>query len=138
MVFVGTHEGQLAVDLRKGWKACVVTSTLEALAVFLARKLQNGEAQLTKGPIFPTWSDNRGNGSALTKLLPTRYRASALLVKMAAHTKRRRLKTQVEWLPGALRMGLDAERALADARSRGTLPDRKEKKATQTLPGKPI
>ena len=107
-----SHEGQLAVDLSKGWKACVVTSTLEALAVFLARKLQNGEAQLTKGPIVPTWSDNRGNGSALTKLVPTRYWGSALLVKIAAHTKRRRLKAQVEWLPGALRMGLDAERAL--------------------------
>ena len=48
---------------------------------------------------MPTWTDNRGNGSALNKMMTTRYPSSAVLMEMAVFMKRHRLKALVEWTP---------------------------------------
>ena len=48
----------------------LVISTLEALAVLLALKVffgETGREHDAKVQIMPTWTDNRGNGSALKK-----------------------------------------------------------------------
>ena len=77
-------------------------STLESLAVLLALKCffqgRNSEHD-TKVQILPTWTDNRGNGSVLNKLMTTRYPASAVLMEMSVFMKRHKLKTNVEWAP---------------------------------------
>ena len=55
----------------KGRKAALVISTLEALAVLIALKLQYGEEPgrtKTRVAIAPSLTDNRGNGAALNKL----------------------------------------------------------------------
>ena len=68
----------------KSQKASRVISTLEALAVLVALKLQCGETpggSRTRVRIAPTLTDNRGNGAALNKLMTTKFPASALLVE---------------------------------------------------------
>ena len=47
----------------------------------------------------PTWTDNRGNGSALNKLMTSRYPASAVLMEMSALLKRSGLQASVQWAP---------------------------------------
>ena len=67
----------------KGDKPALVISTLEALAVLLPLKtFFGGESKVrhTKVQIMPTWTDNRGNGSALNKMMITRYPASAVVM----------------------------------------------------------
>ena len=49
--------------------------------------------------LVPTWTDNRGNGSALNKLMSTRYPASALLMELASHMKHEKMKASVSWAP---------------------------------------
>ena len=50
---------------------------------------------------MPTWTDNRGNGSALNKMMTTRYPASAVIMEMSVLMKRHGLKALVEWTPRA-------------------------------------
>ena len=88
----------------KGDEPALVISTLEALAVLLAMKtFFGGERQghHTKVQIMPTWTDNRGNGSALNKMMTTRYTASAVVMEMSVFMKRHGLKALVEWTPRA-------------------------------------
>ena len=49
--------------------------------------------------IIPTWTDNRGNGSALNKLMSTHFPSSALLMELATHMKREGIKANVQWSP---------------------------------------
>ena len=49
--------------------------------------------------MVPTWTDNRGNGSALNKLMTTKYPASAVVMELAAHLKHRRMRANVQWAP---------------------------------------
>ena len=49
--------------------------------------------------IVPTTTDNRGNGAVLDKLMTTRYPASAVLMELAAYSKKMGLKASVEWSP---------------------------------------
>ena len=49
------------------------------------------------GHTSPSFTDNRGNGSALNKLMSTSYPASAILMELSAFLKRRKLKALVEW-----------------------------------------
>ena len=87
-----------------GDKPALVISTLEALAVLLAMKtFFGGERQghHTKVQIMPTWTDNRGDGSALNKMMTTRYQASAVIMEMSVFMKRHGLKALVEWTPRA-------------------------------------
>ena len=69
---------------------------LVALKVFY----REGTSQRrTKVLVMPTWTDNRGNGAALNKLMTTRYPASAVLMELAYHMKASSMKVQVEWTP---------------------------------------
>ena len=78
------------------------TSTLEALAVLVGLKLFHGdEPQLhqTQVQVVATWTDNRGNCSVFNKLVTTRFPSSAVVMKLAAFMKKRRLNTTVHWAP---------------------------------------
>ena len=86
----------------KGDKPSLVISTLEALAVLTALKTFYGDQPRTekqKVTVAPTWTDNRGNGSALNKLMTTKFPASAVLMELAAYMKRMSIKVVVEWTP---------------------------------------
>ena len=88
----------------KGDRPALVISTLEALAVLLALKTFFGgerKGHHTKVQIMPTWTDNQGNGSALNKMMTTRYPASAVIMEMSVFMKRHGLKALVEWTPRA-------------------------------------
>ena len=86
----------------KSERPALVISTLESLAVLLALKCffqgRNSEHDI-KVQILPTWTDSRGNGSVLNKLMTTRYPASAVLMEMSVFMKRHKLKANVEWAP---------------------------------------
>ena len=87
----------MALVFEKSSKPALVISTLEALAVLIALKLYYGEEPRTDRSsirIVPTTTDNRGNGAALNKLMTTRYPASAVLMELAACSK----KTGIESL----------------------------------------
>ena len=78
----------------KGDKPALVISMVEALAVLLALEIFFGGASRennTKVQVIPTWTDNRGNGSALIKMVTTRYPASAVVMEMSVFMKRRGL-----------------------------------------------
>ena len=86
----------------KGDKPALVISTLEALAVPLALKVffgQTGREHHTKVQIMPKWTGSRGDGSALNKVMTTRYPASAVIMEMSVFMKRQGLRTLVEWTP---------------------------------------
>ena len=62
----------------KGGKPSLMISTLEALAVLVSLKMFYGEQPASgkkKVTVAPTWTDNRGNGSALNKLMTTKFPA---------------------------------------------------------------
>ena len=87
---------------RKGGKASKVIATLESLAALMALKVFYGDDPSTnvkKIQLQPTWTDNRGNGSALNKLMSTRYPVNALLMELACHCKHTGTKAIVEWAP---------------------------------------
>ena len=58
--------------------------------------------------VAPTWTDNRGNGSALNKLMSTKFPASAVLMELATYTKRMGMKVLVGWTPRAGNREADA------------------------------
>ena len=88
----------------KGGKPSLIISTLEALAVLVSLKMFYGE-QLESGKkkvtMAPTWTDNRGSGSALNKLMTTKFPACAVLMELSAYMKRMSMKVVVEWTPRA-------------------------------------
>ena len=62
-------------------KASLLISPLEALAVIIALKVffpSDGSQSRKKLDLVPTWTDYRENGSALNKLMSTRFPSSAL------------------------------------------------------------
>ena len=73
--------------LERGNKPSLVASALEALAVLMALKLYNGDRpsdSTTKVTLFvPTYADNRSNGSALNKLMSTKFPSTAFLMEMS-------------------------------------------------------
>ena len=83
-------------------KPSLMISSLEALAVIVALKIffsSGSPDSRRKVDVIPTWTDNRGNGSALNKLMSTRFPASALLMELATHMKEERIKANVHWAP---------------------------------------
>ena len=95
----------------KSSKPALIISTLEALAVLVASKVYNGEEPRTNRSsirIVPTTTDNRGNGAALNKLMTTRYPASAVLMELAAYSKKVGSKASVEWSPREANREADA------------------------------
>ena len=87
-----------------GNRPALVISTYEALAVLVGLKLFYREvppARKTKVMVTPTWTDNRWNGSALNKLVMTRFTPSAVLTELASHMKAMSMKVLVDWAPRA-------------------------------------
>ena len=98
----------------KGDRPSLIIATLEAPAVLLSLELLQGEippTHRTKIMVTPAWTDNRGNGAALNKLMTTSCPASAVLMELAAHMKRMLLKIQIGWSP---RTGNNEADALAN------------------------
>ena len=86
----------------KSSKPALIISPREALAVVVALKVYYGEtprSDCSSIRIVPTTTENRGNGAALNKLMTTKYPASAVLMELAAYSKKMGLKTSVEWSP---------------------------------------
>ena len=75
--------------------------------------------------VAPTWTDNRGNGSALNKLVSTKFLTSAVLMELATYIKKMGMKVLVEWTPRAGNRVADAladgDSSLFDPRRRGQL-----------------
>ena len=67
-----------------------------ALKVFYG---DDPSTNVMKIQLQPTWTDNRGNGSALNKLMSTRYPVNALLMELACYCKHTGTKAIVEWAP---------------------------------------
>ena len=62
-------------------------STLQAFAVLVGLKVCCGEppaAHRAKIQVMPTWTDNCGNGAALTRLVSTRFPVSAANMELGA------------------------------------------------------
>ena len=75
---------------------------MEALAVLMGLKLFYGdEAQgsHTRKQMIPSFTDNRGNGSALNKLMTRKYPSSAVVMELACYLKRMSIKAVVDWAP---------------------------------------
>ena len=71
MAFAGDHEGALVVVLRQ--------KNLDAIVVPLALNAFCGDVGGEQAHTMPTWTDNRGNGSALNKMMTTRHPASVVI-----------------------------------------------------------
>ena len=82
-----SHGVAISVDFREGDKPSLVISTLEALAVLVSLKIFFGDHPPAGGraqaQVVPRWKNNRENGSALNKLVTTRFPASAVMMELA-------------------------------------------------------
>ena len=70
--------------------------TLEALAVLIALKLYYGDTpgrDVTSVTLVPTFTDSRCNGSALNKLMSTKYASSAILMELSILLKHRQTQS---------------------------------------------
>ena len=133
-------------------KPVLLISTLEALAVLVSLKLYYGDdlgPNTASVTLVRTFTDNRGNCSALNKLMSTRFPSSALLTELSVFLKKRKIKVLVEWAPresnklemkvdvAKLRWSLDAgrqaERPHKMAKERGLLPNRAKKERRKKL-----
>ena len=94
----------------KGDKPALDISTLEAFAVLALKvfHIAPHDQQHVSVTVVPTWTDNRGNGSALNPLMSTRYPSSAVILELAAFMKKASIKAQVEWSPRAGNSEADA------------------------------
>ena len=59
------------------------------------------EAQVAPARIqmIPSFTDNRGNGSALNKLMTNKYPSSAVVMELSCYLKRMGIKAVVDWAP---------------------------------------
>ena len=76
----------------KSGKPALVISTLETLAVLVALKVfvcKGHREHRTRVQVPPTWTDNRGNGSALSKLMTTKFPSSALMMELSSSHEER-------------------------------------------------
>ena len=92
-------------------RPALVIASLEALATLLALKAFYGETPgdyRSAVQVLPTWTDNRGNGSILNKLMCTRYPVSAILMELSVHMKAMGQKTAVHWTPREANREADA------------------------------
>ena len=83
-------------------KPARVISTIEALAVLMGLKPFHGdEAHVAPARIqmIPSFTDNRGNGSALNWLMTNKCPSSAVVMQLACYLKRVRIKAVVGWAP---------------------------------------
>ena len=106
----------------KSCKPALVISTLEALAVLVALKVfvcKGPREHRTRVQVLPTWTDNRGNGSALNKLMTTKFPSSALMMELAVFMKKESIKASVQWAPRTANKEADA---LANGRTEAFSP----------------
>ena len=92
----------------KSDKPSLMISTLEASSVAIGLKLFFGDRlqpHRTKIPVMPTWTDNRGKGAALNKLLSTRFPASAVLMELPCRPQRMSIEALVEGAPREVKPG---------------------------------
>ena len=82
-------------------KPALVISTLEGLAILIALKLFCGSTSTDrkKVSVAPTWTDNRGNGALLNKLMTSKFPGCAFLMELASFMKRRSMKVVLDWTP---------------------------------------
>ena len=114
----------MALDFEKSSKPALILPTLKALALVVAMKVYYGDVPRSgrcRIRVVPTTTDNRGNGAALNKLMTTRYPASAVLVELAAHSKKMGLRASVEWSPRRQTVRLMPWRFLRSSESRSVL-----------------
>ena len=86
----------------KGDRPSLIISTLEALALLVALKIKFGQEpdpNEMRVLIVPSFTDNGGNGAALSKLMSTRFPSSAVLMELASFMKHRGMRAIVEWAP---------------------------------------
>ena len=109
----------------KRGSAALVISTLESLAVLISLKIFYGDESSQhqrRVVVAPTWTDNQGNGSALNKLMSTKFLSSAVLMELAAHLETSGIKPEVHWAP---RTGNREADALANGEVAGFNPERR-------------
>ena len=56
-------------------------------------------AERTKLVVIPTYTDNRGNGSLLNKLMSSKYPLSALLMEFGEQLQHSGVRPEVRWAP---------------------------------------
>ena len=80
-----------------------VIASLEALATLLALRYlsSNSEATLDREEVQVTTirTDNRGNGSALSKLASVRYPLNAIVMELSLELKLEGTQADVHWIP---------------------------------------
>ena len=77
-----------------------VIATLEALAMLLAIRAffpNAQEAKRTKLVVIPSYTDNRGNGALLNKLMSSKYPLSALLMEFGEQLRHSGVGPDVRW-----------------------------------------
>ena len=87
---------------KRDGKAARVIATLEALAMLLAVRAFFPDAQRTqrtKLVVIPSYTDNRGNGALLNKLMSSKYPLSALLMEFGEQLRRSGVRPDVRWAP---------------------------------------
>ena len=88
----------------KGGKESRVIATLESLTTILALKAfswRGFDEKLRKIWLQPTWTDNRGDGSAHKKVMSTHFPVNALLMELVTYCKHAGTKPTIE---GALHL----------------------------------
>ena len=87
---------------RREGKASRVIATLEALAMLLAVRAffpNTQAAERTKLVVIPSYTDNRGNGALLNKLMSSKYPLSALLMEFSEQLRHSGVRPDVRWAP---------------------------------------
>ena len=106
-LILDTHVGSLRKShpeafpwVKREGKAARVIATLEALAMLLAVRsfFPKGQAdRRTKLAVIPSYTDNRGNGSLLNKLMSSKDLLSALLLKFSEQLRHSGVRPDVRW-----------------------------------------
>ena len=80
-------------------------ASLEAFAIVLGMRYLVPTPAATdtvnRLTIVPCFTDNKGNGSALTRLYSSRYPLSAIIMEMAEEMRARAITAEVRWAPRA-------------------------------------
>ena len=87
---------------QKNGQAYRVIASLDALALLLALSAFGPGQDLshTKMTIqVPAFTDNRGNGYVINKLMTTRFPLCATVMELAAQAEQRKVRTEADWTP---------------------------------------
>ena len=77
-------------------------STLEAPTVLVVLRVFYGGLHPRRRhsvQVLSTWTNKRSNGTALEKLMTTRYLASAVILELACFTMPKSIKASNDWMP---------------------------------------